>query len=64
MRSSFWVVIPGVTPEDEVVILGCQGDEKITADEIARQVGTINYEIVSSLTTRVARVYMDGSSPN
>jgi alanine racemase len=49
--------IPDVSLEDEVVILGCQGDQEITADEIAEQVGTINYEIVSSLTPRVAKVY-------
>jgi alanine racemase len=49
--------IPNVLLEDEVVIMGRQGNEEITADEIAGQVGTINYEIVSSLTTRVAKVY-------
>jgi len=52
--------IPGVSLEDEVVILGRQDNEEITADEIADQVGTINYEIVSSLTARVARVYKEG----
>jgi len=51
--------IPGVTLEDEVVILGCQGNESITADEIAGLLGTINYEIVSSLTSRVARIYIE-----
>ncbi len=49
--------IPGVAVEDEVVILGRQGDEEITADEIAARIGTINYEIVSSLTARVEKVY-------
>ncbi|MCP4133065.1 MAG: alanine racemase [bacterium] len=49
--------IPGVSLEDEVVVLGKQGSEEITADEIAGIVGTINYEIVSSLTSRVTRVY-------
>jgi alanine racemase len=49
--------IPEVSLEDEVVIMGRQGDEEITADEIAGHAGTINYEIVSSLTSRVARVY-------
>ena len=38
---------------DNVVILGCQGDACITADEIARLTGTINYEVVSSLTRRM-----------
>jgi len=50
--------IPGVEPEDEVVILGRQGDETISADEIASLAGTINYEVVSSITSRVRRMYI------
>jgi alanine racemase len=50
--------IDRVEVEDEVVIMGHQSDEEITADEIAGHVGTINYEIVSSLTSRVPRVYI------
>ena len=50
--------IPAVRLEDEVVILGSQGTETISADEIAQRVGTINYEIVSSLTSRVPKVYV------
>jgi alanine racemase len=50
--------VPDVHLEDEVVILGSQGDETITADEIAKRVGTINYEIVSSLTSRVPKMYV------
>ena len=50
--------IPGVALEDEVVVLGRQNGEEITADEIAGLVGTINYEIVSSLTNRVPKVYI------
>ena len=50
--------VPDVSLEDEVVILGSQGNETISADEIAKRVGTINYEIVSSLTSRVPRVYV------
>lgn len=49
--------IPGVSLEDEVVVMGRQGGEEITADEIAELVGTINYEIVSSLTSRVQKIY-------
>ena len=52
--------VPGVSLEDEVVILGSQGNETISADEIAERVGTINYEIVSSLTSRVPKVYVGG----
>ena len=50
--------VPGVRLEDEVVLLGSQGEETISADEIAEQVGTINYEIVSSLTSRVQKIYV------
>jgi len=50
--------VPGVRLEDEVVILGSQENETISADEIAKQVGSINYEIVSSLTSRVPKTYV------
>ena len=49
--------IPDVQVEDEVVLIGRQGDKAITADELAQNINTINYEIVSSLTPRVKRVY-------
>jgi alanine racemase len=47
--------------EDEVVILGRQGDAEISADEIAGLLNTINYEVVSSITARVPRIYRDRS---
>jgi alanine racemase len=50
--------IPGVALEDEVVILGRQGQEEISADEIAGLLQTINYEVVSSITARVPRIYI------
>ncbi len=40
---------------DEVVILGAQKHNKISAEEVAQQLGTINYEIVSTLMQRVPR---------
>jgi alanine racemase len=43
---------------DEVVILGWQGEEEITADEMAVTLDTISYEIVSTITSRVPRVYL------
>ncbi len=49
--------IPNVRVEDEVVIFGSQCGQVLSADELARNINTINYEIVSSLTSRVARVY-------
>lgn len=50
--------IPDVDLEDQVIILGRQGNQEITADEIAGLAGTINYEVVSSLTSRVAKIYL------
>jgi len=37
------------------VLIGVQGDERITAEELARRLDTINYEITCGLTARVAR---------
>lgn len=42
---------------DEVVLLGGQGDEEITADEWAQELGTISYEVVCSIGPRVPRRY-------
>lgn len=41
---------------DEVIIIGEQGYEKITADEVAGKLGTINYEIVTNISCRVPRI--------
>jgi len=49
--------VPDVQMEDEVVIFGRQGNECLSADDLARELGTINYEIVCDLTARVPRVY-------
>ncbi len=43
---------------DEVVLLGRQGDEEITADEWAARLDTISYEIVCGIGPRVPRIYM------
>lgn len=42
---------------DEAVLIGAQGRERITADEIAGALGTINYEVVTQVTGRVPRVF-------
>ncbi|MEZ4671696.1 MAG: alanine racemase [Anaerolineae bacterium] len=47
--------IPDVSVGDEVVLLGAQGDERITAEEIASKLGTSNYEVVTSILPRVPR---------
>ena len=50
--------ISDVNLEDEVVIIGRQGTESVTADEIAGMLVTINYEVTSAITARVPRVYL------
>jgi alanine racemase len=49
--------IPEAQVGDEVVILGEQGGERITADDHARIAGTISYEILCGIAKRVPRVY-------
>ena len=44
-----------ITPESEVVLLGAQGGERITPDELARLAETIPYEIMLGFSQRVAR---------
>jgi alanine racemase len=46
---------------DEVVLIGMQGDEVISADTLAQTLGTINYEITCMLSHRIPRVYVQGN---
>lgn len=50
--------IDNVQMGDEVVIFGQQDNETLSVDEMASLLNTINYEIVSSITARVPRVYL------
>jgi alanine racemase len=50
--------IDGVTVEDEVVLFGKQGENEISVEEIAAQLGTINYEIICMIGKRVPRIYV------
>ena len=52
--------IPGVNQDDEVVIIGRQGEESITATEVAALAGTVNYEVTTGLLPRVTRIYLRG----
>jgi alanine racemase len=47
-----------VRPGDSVTLIGSQGDQHITADEIAKLLGTINYEVVCMISDRVPRIYL------
>jgi alanine racemase len=49
--------LPEVRAGDEAVLIGCQGDEEITADEVAELAGTISYEILCRIGPRVPRIY-------
>jgi alanine racemase len=57
--------VPGraVTEADEFVLLGAQGDERITAHDLAAAAGTISYEVVTAMSRRLPRVYHAAGSP-
>ncbi len=50
--------IQGMKEKDEVVLLGRQGREEITASEMGAKAGTISYEILTSLGSRSRRIYV------
>lgn len=50
--------IDNVEIGDEVVMIGEQDGVRITAEDLAEQLGTINYEIICMISHRVARVYI------
>ena len=58
MDSSFLDVtdLPEVRPGDEVVVLGRQGDQALTAWDWARWGRTIPYTMVTGISSRVARL--------
>ena len=51
--------VPGVSLEYEIVLMGAQGNDRITPDELAELAGTIPYEIMLGFLPRVRRVYTD-----
>ncbi len=50
--------VPGVSIGDEVVLIGSQVNERITAIDIAVKTGTISYEVLCGISSRVPRVYV------
>ena len=56
--------IPGVSKGDEAILIGRQGEERITADEIAKKIGSIPYEVLCLIGKRVPRVYPDAAISN
>lgn len=47
---------------DEVVLIGQQGKQSITANELAGWLGTVPWEVLTSITYRVPRLYLGGSA--
>lgn len=52
--------IKGVSLGDDVVLMGSQGKKHITAEEIAEKIGTISYEVLCGISSRVPRIYLKG----
>ncbi len=53
--------VPGVSMADDFVLLGVQGDERITAGELAQRRTTIPWEVLVSMAHRIPRVYHAGA---
>lgn len=62
--DQFMVDVTGTNAKvgDEAVLIGRQGDELITADEVAARYGTISYEVTSALLPRLPRKYRNRNS--
>ncbi|MBI3609139.1 MAG: alanine racemase [Nitrospirae bacterium] len=56
--------LPAVRLGDEAVLIGSQGSQTLWADELARQLGTIPYEILCAVSQRVPRLYREGDAPS
>jgi alanine racemase len=54
--------VPEVEVDDEVTLIGEQGDERVDADELGALAGTISYEILAGIMHRVPRLYVRGGS--
>lgn len=55
--------VPDVAKDDEVVIIGRQGEVEMTAEEVAELCGTISYEILCGISARVPRLYLRQGRP-
>jgi alanine racemase len=53
--------VPGAEVGDRVTLVGREGAETITPDDLGRWAGTVNYEILCGISKRVPRVYRDDS---
>ena len=53
--------VPEATAGDAATLIGHDGEEEITVDQVAARCGTISYEILTGLTTRLPRVYLEAA---
>ncbi len=51
--------VPQAQAGDEVVLIGQQGEERLSAEEVAKAWGSINYEVVCAIGARVPRLYLN-----
>jgi alanine racemase len=55
--------VPGVAPDDDVVIMGAPGGESVDAEELAGLADTISWEMLAGISARVPRLYMRNRVP-
>ena len=51
--------IPNARTDSKVVIIGQQGQARISAEDVATQLGTINYEVTTALAARLPRIFVE-----
>jgi alanine racemase len=52
--------IKDAAPGDEAIVMGAQGDKRISAEEIGEKTGTVSYEILCGFGQRLPKVYIGG----
>jgi alanine racemase len=52
--------VSGVAEGDEVTLIGRQGDEEVSADEVGELCGSISYEVLTGISARVPRLFIEG----
>jgi alanine racemase len=55
--------VPGVLVDDQVTLIGREGEVSITAADVAEVIGTISYEVTCGISNRVPRYYSNKTEP-
>jgi alanine racemase len=50
--------VPGVQPDDEVLLMGADGGLSVGAEDLAKTAGTLSYEVTCGIGQRVPRIYV------